>query len=168
MYTYAILIVLCWWSAPTGGSAGEEIVLPFTKTLASWKEFESDEVYKRTPQRPHFPSLAYTHPSFGEPTAAYLTAAFIDCVKTVDGMCEDTPKSELDVYRETFKMFEEQGFDVAEPLSQVLTLLVLRKMRRESLRQQKGMEKEMADDYSKLKKSLVRCKSSFEDKETAK
>ncbi|CAH8266259.1 unnamed protein product [Arabidopsis lyrata] len=195
-------------AAPRGSA--EDIVLPFTKTLPSWKEYESDEVYKRTPQRPHFPSLAYSCELFREGIAAGLTGAFIKCVKTVDDMGEDTPRSKLDVYKETFVMLEEQGFDVRAPLSRINELLSLqnglpnmlkKEMRGESSNKKAkaGLNKkpsfktkEMARKSTvkqdrlnflyekqreiregsskepKLNKSLVRCKSSFEDKETAK
>lgn len=164
IHTLAILIVF-----PTGSA--EEIVLPFTKTLDSWKEYELDEVYKRTPQRPHFRPLFYSRQIFREWVASSLTGAFIHLLKKVDDdLGEDAPRSELDDYKEAIDLLEEHGFDVKAPLSRINELLSVKNGLPNILEEQKGMEKEMTVECSKepkLNKSLVRCRSFFEDKGTA-
>ncbi|XP_010470924.1 PREDICTED: DUF724 domain-containing protein 4-like [Camelina sativa] len=71
--------------------SGEDIVLPFTKTLDSWKEYELNEFYNRIPQRPHFRPLFYSLGNFREWVALGLTMTFIALTKAVDVIGEDTP-----------------------------------------------------------------------------
>ncbi|XP_019100964.1 PREDICTED: DUF724 domain-containing protein 4-like [Camelina sativa] len=140
LYTIkAILIV----DVPPPGS-GEDIVLPFTKTLDYWKEYELSEFYNRIPQRPHFRPLFYSLGIFREWVALSLTMTFIELTKIVDDIGEDTPRSKLDGYKEASEMLEEHGFDVKAPLSRIKELLsVVKNGLKNIIEEQKGVEKDV-------------------------
>ncbi|CAA7050572.1 unnamed protein product [Microthlaspi erraticum] len=101
----------------------EEIVLPFAKRSPYWKEFETMEAFRITPQRPHFLPLlkAYDHnlEFIRESIAVGLMMGYSEYSDIVRNLDNEAPVSKLMHYKKTFVALEEHGFHVGEILSKI-------------------------------------------------
>ncbi|RID49940.1 hypothetical protein BRARA_H00702 [Brassica rapa] len=129
-------------------------VLPFANKSPLWKIYETMEVFKKLPQRPHFsPLIESTSEDFREGSALGMMATFSGLLEKLKDMEADVTVSELDSLKDTFTKQEEHGFDVTRPLSRINKLLALKGRQLKILEGRRGLDKERMDESSKRHKA---------------
>ncbi|XP_024004852.1 DUF724 domain-containing protein 5-like [Eutrema salsugineum] len=90
----------------------EEDTNLFEKTSTKWKEYESMDAFKRTPQRPHFSPLIKKPSIVREDYALIIMETWLDISEALHTPGTDVSLSQL----ETLLHLETHGFDVDELL----------------------------------------------------
>ncbi|KAK9281144.1 hypothetical protein L1049_004038 [Liquidambar formosana] len=97
----------------TADNVQKEIqALPFVKTSPIWKTIESLEVFKMTPQKPHFHPLDKCKEAYREGLAIGSMVTFASLVEKISKFQFDDPRSIIDSSLETLLNLEMHGFDV--------------------------------------------------------
>ncbi|CAA7051892.1 unnamed protein product [Microthlaspi erraticum] len=151
----------------SASSSLEEVVLPFAKTMRYWKEFESMEAFRITPQGPHFLPLLKAYDN----SLVFIRESI--AVGFMKGYSEywnsETPVSKLMLYKEAIVVLEEYGFRVGELLTKIDEVLSVKdgqgniseepekKMTDESTKEPKR-NKSSNTTLSRCNTTLLRCK----------
>ncbi|KAM7255886.1 hypothetical protein ACFE04_011627 [Oxalis oulophora] len=97
--------------------------LPFVKNSSLWKSVESHEVFRKTPQKPHFSPLRYEKEAFREGLAIGNMVNFSNLMVMIDNLRHGDPQSTFDHVLEALPDFEKHGFDI-EPIRERLEKLL--------------------------------------------
>ncbi|XP_050387484.1 DUF724 domain-containing protein 7-like [Argentina anserina] len=97
--------------AGTVNQQEESPLLPFVKISPLWEHFESMEVFKKFPQKPHFRPLVEKNDVFREGFAIGSMSAFASLVEKVSNLRVDDPKELVESYLEGPAELELLGFD---------------------------------------------------------
>ncbi|CAN8277336.1 unnamed protein product [Cochlearia groenlandica] len=106
-----------------------------------WIKFESMEVFKYTPQNPHFgPLLATSHDS-RELYVVGLMLTFTTLLEEVKNLQLDDPISSAQSLNESFTELEKHGFDITQPKLRIVEFLSLREKKVKKMEDLEDVEK---------------------------
>ncbi|KAL0724536.1 hypothetical protein Bca4012_039135 [Brassica carinata] len=128
------------------------MVLPFVKKSPCWKVFESMEIFKAVPQRPHFSPLLESEEEFREGEAIGATVNYIGLLEKVRDIQVHDSVSMINRIKECFLKLEKHGFDLTGPITRIHKLLSIKASQTRALEELQVAEKEIAEKDNKRRK----------------
>ncbi|WCJ22355.1 Agenet domain-containing protein [Euphorbia peplus] len=99
--------------------------LPFVKKSPVWETIESMEVFRITPQNPHFRPLADCKEEYREGSAIGVMVTFASLFEKITSLTFDDSRSVLDSVLDSLADLASHGFDISLPQDRVFQLLEL-------------------------------------------
>nr|VDC99871.1 unnamed protein product [Brassica rapa] len=128
------------------------MVLPFVKKSPCWKVFESMEIFKAVPQRPHFSPLLECEEEFREGEAIGAMVNFTGLLEKVRDIQVHDSVSAINRIRDCFLKLEKHGFDVTAPRSRIHKILCIKECQTWALKEVQYAERMITEKGSKRRK----------------
>lgn len=126
--------------------------LPFAKKLPYWKTYESTDIYKSVPQRPHFSPLLEAKDDLREWSAVGMMVTFYGLVEEVKDLKLDDSTSKLNDLIISFAELEKHGFDVEAPQAVIRKMLSLKDVRAKKAEEKKCLQNNIEKEESGSRK----------------
>ncbi|KAH6792449.1 hypothetical protein C2S52_002926 [Perilla frutescens var. hirtella] len=126
--------------------------LPFVKRNAVWKAFESVEIFRTMPQKPHFEPLLQSKESLREGLAI---ACMVNFTNVVDRSCSlkiNDPKCVFHDINETLSDLEGHGFDVCVVRNRMMKLVEAKEREEELVKEMEDLNDHISEHNQKKRR----------------
>ncbi|EOA36732.1 hypothetical protein CARUB_v10012522mg [Capsella rubella] len=115
----------------------------FAKKSPFWKTFETNDLYKKVPQSPHFSPLFDANEDIREWSAVGMMVTFYGLLDEVKDLHLDASPSKLSSLSSSFAELEKHGFNVANPQSLISKVSSLQAGRAKKAEERKCLEEKI-------------------------